>query len=74
MDRRAFGMGAMATLGLSACASASLSPSYVLKAMGLSDTDAHSSVRFSLGRYTSEEDIERAIEHIHQVVAKLQSA
>ena len=58
----------------SACASASLSPSYVLKAMGLSDTDAHSSVRFSLGRYTSEEDVERAIEHIHQVVAKLQSA
>lgn len=57
----------------SACASASLSPSYVLKAMGLSDADAHSSVRFSLGRYTSQEDIERAIEHIRQVVGKLQN-
>lgn len=58
----------------SACTSASMSPSYVLKAMGLSDDDAHSSIRFSLGRYTTEADIDHAVEHIRQVVTKLQSA
>tara|TARA_B100000446_G_scaffold40862_1_gene36554 strand:- start:12048 stop:13193 length:1146 start_codon:yes stop_codon:yes gene_type:complete len=56
----------------SACTSASVEPSYVLQAMGLSDEDAHSSLRLSLGRFTSEQDIERAIEHICQVVETLQ--
>lgn len=58
----------------SACNSASMSPSYVLKAIGLSDTDAQSSLRFSLGRYTSIDEIEYAIEHIRNVLAKLKKA
>lgn len=57
----------------SACTSASVEPSYVLKAMGVSDADAHSSLRFSVGRFTCEADIDRAIEHITTTVAALQS-
>jgi cysteine desulfurase len=45
----------------SACTSASLEPSYVLVAMGLGDDLAHSSIRFSLGRFTTDEDVEAAI-------------
>lgn len=56
----------------SACTSASIEPSYVLKAMGVSDEDAHSSIRFSLGRYTTANEIEQAIQHIRQVVLSLQ--
>ncbi|HEY7885978.1 MAG TPA: aminotransferase class V-fold PLP-dependent enzyme [Cellvibrionaceae bacterium] len=55
----------------SACASASLSPSYVLKAIGLSDEQAQASIRFSVGRYTTPADIERAVGHITDVTAKL---
>ncbi|MFO1388808.1 aminotransferase class V-fold PLP-dependent enzyme [Cellvibrio sp.] len=58
----------------SACNSASMSPSYVLKAIGLSDAQAQASLRFSLGRYTTREEIEFAIEHIRSVIAKLQKA
>ncbi len=57
----------------SACTSASVEPSYVLQAMGLSDADAYSSLRLSLGRFTREQDVERAIEHICQVVQTLQA-
>lgn len=58
----------------SACNSASMSPSYVLKAIGLSDAQAQASLRFSVGRYTTREEIEFAIEHIRSVIAKLQKA
>jgi cysteine desulfurase len=58
----------------SACNSASMSPSYVLKAIGLSDAQAQASLRFSVGRYTTREEIEFAIEHIRSVVAKLNKA
>ncbi len=58
----------------SACNSASMSPSYVLKAIGLSDEAAQASLRFSIGRYTTAEEIEFAIEHIRSVIAKLQKA
>ena len=48
----------------SACTSASLEPSYVLMALGLGDDLAHSSLRLSLGRFTTEEDIDAAVEQI----------
>lgn len=55
----------------SACNSASLSPSYVLKAIGLSDALAQASLRFSLGRYTTEEEIDYAVAHLRQAVEKI---
>jgi len=58
----------------SACTSATMEPSYVLKAMGLSDEDAHSSIRISLGRFTEREDIEKAIAHIRTVYTQLISS
>ena len=58
----------------SACTSAAVEPSYVLRAIGLSDELAHSSIRLSLGRYTSEEDVLRASEIICQVVQRLRQA
>jgi cysteine desulfurase len=55
----------------SACTSASLEPSYVLRALGLNDEMAHSSIRFSIGRFTTEEDIDKAIAKIRHAVEKL---
>lgn len=55
----------------SACTSASLEPSYVLRALGLSDELAHSSLRFSFGRFTTEEDVDAAVEQLRYAVEKL---
>ncbi|MCL9783936.1 IscS subfamily cysteine desulfurase [Vibrio sp. S4M6] len=55
----------------SACTSASLEPSYVLRALGLDDELAHSSIRFSFGRFTTEEEVDYAVEQIRVAVNKL---
>jgi cysteine desulfurase len=55
----------------SACTSASLEPSYVLRALGRSDELAHSSIRFTIGRFTTEEDIDFAIKLLKEKVGKL---
>lgn len=57
----------------SACTSASLEPSYVLRALGRSDELAHSSLRITLGRFTTEADIDKTIELIRAAVTKLRS-
>ncbi|MDW8467712.1 MAG: IscS subfamily cysteine desulfurase [Burkholderiales bacterium] len=55
----------------SACTSASLEPSYVLRALGRSDELAHSSIRFTLGRFTTEEEIDYTVSHLKAKVARL---
>ena len=58
----------------SACTSASLEPSYVLKAIGCDAETAHSGIRFSVGRFTTDEDIEYTIEKVTDVVQRLRQA
>jgi len=55
----------------SACTSASLEPSYVLRALGRSDELAHSSIRFSIGRFTTEQEVDYAIKLLHEKIGKL---
>ena len=55
----------------SACTSASLEPSYVLRALGRSDELAHSSIRFTIGRFTAEEEVDYTAELVRSKVAKL---
>ena len=55
----------------SACTSASLEPSYVLRSLGRSDELAHSSIRFSIGRFTTEEEVDYAIKLLHEKIGKL---
>lgn len=63
----------MAVSSGSACTSASLEPSYVLRALGLSDEMAHSSLRFSLGRFTTAEEIDFVIAQIRHAVERLRA-
>jgi cysteine desulfurase len=55
----------------SACTSASLEPSYVLRALGVDDTIAHSSIRFGLGRFSTEEEVDLAVKQVTTCVASL---
>jgi len=55
----------------SACTSASLEPSYVLKALGRNDELAHSSIRFTIGRFTTEAEIDYAVKLLHEKIGKL---
>lgn len=61
----------MAVSSGSACTSASLEPSYVLRALGLNDELAHSSIRFSIGRYTTEEEIAYVVDQVTTAVERL---
>jgi cysteine desulfurase len=65
------GVKELAVSSGSACTSASLEPSYVLKSLGLGDELAHSSIRFSLGRFTTEEEVDFAADRIVQEVKRL---
>jgi cysteine desulfurase len=55
----------------SACTSASLEPSYVLRALGRNDELAHSSIRFTLGRFTTEEEVDHAVRLLHDKISRL---
>ena len=65
------GIKGLAVSSGSACTSASLEPSYVLRALGRSDELAHSSLRMTFGRFTKEEDIDYAVKSIRENVNKL---
>jgi len=58
----------------SACTSASLEPSHVLRGIGLPDDLAHSSLRFSFGRFTTVDDVESAVAQLRHAVAKLRES
>jgi cysteine desulfurase len=55
----------------SACTSASLEPSYVLRALGRNDELAHSSIRFTIGRFTTVEEVDFTVQLLHEKIAKL---
>jgi cysteine desulfurase len=65
------GINDVAVSSGSACTSASLEPSYVLKALGAGDDLAHSSIRFGLGRWTTDEEVDYVVEKLTTVVRRL---
>ena len=65
------GINDIAVSSGSACTSATLEPSYVLKALGAGDDLAHSSIRFGLGRFNTEEEVDYVVDKMVQVVTKL---
>lgn len=65
------GLKGLAVSSGSACTSASLEPSYVLRALGRSDELAHSSLRFTMGRFTTTDDIDYAVRVLHEKIGKL---
>jgi cysteine desulfurase len=67
------GIKGVAVSSGSACTSASLEPSYVLRALGRSDELAHSSIRFTLGRFTTEAEVDEVIRQVQDTVAKLRA-
>lgn len=67
------GLRELAVSSGSACASATIEPSFVLRGIGLDDEQAHRALRFSMGRYTSAEEIEFAVAQIIEVVGRLRS-
>lgn len=67
------GLNKIAVSSGSACTSATIEPSHVLRAIGLPDELAHSAIRFTLGRYTTDAEIKAAIEHIKTTVIRLRN-
>jgi len=65
------GINDIAVSSGSACTSATLEPSYVLKALGIGDELAHSSIRFGLGRFTTDEEVDYVVEKLSAVVKRL---
>jgi len=65
------GIKELAVSSGSACTSASLEPSYVLRALGRNDELAHSSIRFTLGRFTTEQDVDFAVKLLRERIGKL---
>ena len=65
------GINDIAVSSGSACTSATLEPSYVLKALGVGEDLAHTSIRFGLGRFTTEEEVDYVVDKMVQVVTKL---